>query len=46
MAVIGDKETVTGFLLAGIGEKSPDGKLSNYLIVDEGWLKRNNGEGN
>lgn len=34
MGVIGDKDTVTGFLLAGIGEKDNKGN-SNYLVVEE-----------
>lgn len=33
VAIIGDKDTVTGFLLAGIGCK--DQKGSNFLVVDE-----------
>lgn len=31
MSIIGDEETVTGFLLAGIGEKGENSK--NYFIV-------------
>ena len=34
VAVIGDKDTVTGFRLAGIGEKDQKG-LSNFLVVEE-----------
>ena len=34
VAVIGDKDTVTGFLLAGIGEKDQKGN-SNFLVVEE-----------
>lgn len=34
VGVIGDKDTVTGFLLAGIGEKDPKGD-TNYLVVEE-----------
>lgn len=34
VGVIGDKDTVTGFLLAGIGEKDQKGK-SNFLVVEE-----------
>ena len=34
VGVIGDKDTVTGFLLAGIGEKDSKGK-SNFLVVEE-----------
>lgn len=33
MGIIGDRDTVTGFLLAGIGEKTSKG--SNFLVVDE-----------
>ena len=31
ICVIGDEDTVTGFLLAGVGQK--DGKGSNFLVV-------------
>eukprot|EP00808_Paulinella_micropora_P032173 g58810.t1 len=34
IAVIGDEDTVTGFLLAGTGHRFPDGKC-NFLVVDE-----------
>ena len=34
IGLIGDKDTVTGFLLTGIGERKKDG-TTNYLIVDE-----------
>jgi V-type H+-transporting ATPase subunit F len=34
VGVIGDKDTVTGFLLAGIGQKDQKGE-TNYLVVDE-----------
>ncbi len=34
VGVIGDKDTVTGFLLAGIGEKDQKG-LANFLVVEE-----------
>lgn len=34
IAVIGDEDTVTGFVLAGIGQKSVDG--SNFLVVKGG----------
>ena len=38
IAVIGDEPTVTGFLLAGIGERhSKYG--TNFLIVDKGKVK-------
>ena len=33
IAVIGDEDTVTGFLLAGIGERNLKGQ-ENFLIVD------------
>ena len=33
IAVIGDEDTVTGFLLAGIGERNTKGE-TNFLIVD------------
>jgi len=33
MAVIGDEDTVTGFLLAGIGNRDRQNQL-NYLVVD------------
>ena len=33
VAVIGDEDTVTGFLLAGVGERSARG--TNWLIVDK-----------
>ena len=33
VGIIGDKDTVTGFLLAGIGQK--DQKGQNFLVVDE-----------
>lgn len=33
VGIIGDKDTVTGFLLAGIGCK--DQKGTNFLVVDE-----------
>ena len=33
VAVIGDEDTVTGFLLAGIGERNVKGEV-NFLIVD------------
>ena len=32
IAVIGDQDTVTGFLLAGIGQRDADGP--NFLVVD------------
>lgn len=32
IAVLGDEDTVTGFLLAGIGQR--DAKGANYLVVD------------
>mmetsp|Transcript_10768 Transcript_10768/g.28803 ORF Transcript_10768/g.28803 Transcript_10768/m.28803 type:complete len:126 (-) Transcript_10768:5584-5961(-) len=32
IAVIGDEDTVTGFLLAGVGQKDP--RRENYFIVD------------
>ena len=34
VGVIGDKDTVTGFLLAGVGERNKRGEM-NYLVVDE-----------
>ncbi|KAL7567841.1 hypothetical protein ACA910_000583 [Epithemia clementina (nom. ined.)] len=33
IAVIGDEDTVTGFLLAGVGHRNADG--SNFLIVKQ-----------
>ncbi|EEC43156.1 predicted protein [Phaeodactylum tricornutum CCAP 1055/1] len=33
IAVIGDEDTVTGFLLAGVGHRTADG--SNFLIVKQ-----------
>ena len=33
LAIIGDEDTVTGFLLAGAGHRTMEGQ--NYLIVDE-----------
>ncbi|CAF0873505.1 unnamed protein product [Rotaria sp. Silwood1] len=35
MAVIGDEDTVTGFLLGGIGELHPKTRKPNFLIVDK-----------
>mmetsp|Transcript_3121 Transcript_3121/g.7314 ORF Transcript_3121/g.7314 Transcript_3121/m.7314 type:complete len:122 (-) Transcript_3121:28-393(-) len=32
VAVIGDEDTVTGFLLAGVGHRDAEG--SNFLVVD------------
>jgi V-type H+-transporting ATPase subunit F len=32
LAIIGDEDTVTGFLLAGIGQMEPD-QTSNFLVV-------------
>ena len=32
IAVIGDEDTVTGFLLAGVGQRDAQG--SNFLVVD------------
>jgi len=34
IAVIGDEDTVTGFVLAGVGQKSVDG--CNFLVVKSG----------
>ena len=34
VAVIGDEDTVTGFLLAGIGERNSKGE-TNFLVVDD-----------
>lgn len=34
VAVIGDEDTVTGFLLAGVGERNSKGE-SNFLVVDD-----------
>ncbi len=31
IAVIGDEDTVTGFILAGVGHRTPEG--SNFLVV-------------
>lgn len=42
VAVIGDEDTVTGFLLAGIGERNSKGE-ANFLVVDES--KRKNSKG-
>ncbi len=33
IAVIGDEDTATGFLLAGVGSKEESG-TSNYFVVD------------
>ena len=33
LAVIGDEDTVTGFLLAGAGQRNA--RSCNYLVVDE-----------
>ncbi|CAF1093851.1 unnamed protein product [Adineta ricciae] len=35
LAVIGDEDTVTGFLLGGIGEHSAKTRKPNFLIVDK-----------
>ncbi|CAF1102643.1 unnamed protein product [Adineta ricciae] len=35
LAVIGDEDTVTGFLLGGIGEISAKTRKRNFLIVDK-----------
>ncbi|CAF2527635.1 unnamed protein product [Rotaria sp. Silwood2] len=35
MAVIGDEDTVTGFLLGGIGELHAKTRKPNFLIVDK-----------
>jgi len=35
MAVIGDEDTVTGFLLGGIGELNAKTRKPNFLIVDK-----------
>lgn len=34
ISVIGDEDTVTGFLLAGIGERNTKGE-TNFLVVDD-----------
>jgi V-type H+-transporting ATPase subunit F len=34
IGIIGDEETVTGFLLTGIGERNIKGE-TNFFIVDE-----------
>jgi hypothetical protein len=34
IAVIGDEDTVTGFVLAGVGQKGVDG--CNFLVVNSG----------
>ena len=34
IAVIGDEDTVTGFMLAGVGQKGVDG--CNFLVVKSG----------
>lgn len=34
VSVIGDEDTVTGFLLTGIGERNNKGE-SNFLVVDD-----------
>jgi len=34
VAVIGDEDTVTGFLLTGIGHRDKDGRV-NFLVCDE-----------
>jgi ATP synthase (F/14-kDa) subunit. len=33
IAIIGDEDTVTGFLLTGIGERNIKGE-TNFLVVD------------
>lgn len=38
ISVIGDEDTVTGFLLAGIGQKDNKG-LTNFMVVKEGVTK-------
>ncbi len=35
VSVIGDEDTVTGFLLTGIGERNIKGE-TNFLVVDSG----------
>ena len=34
ISIIGDEDTVTGFLLTGIGERNNKGE-SNFLVVDD-----------
>lgn len=34
VSIIGDEDTVTGFLLTGIGERNNKGE-SNFLVVDD-----------
>lgn len=43
ISIIGDDDTVTGFLLTGIGERNNKGE-SNFLVVDDSKceLRRNN----
>jgi V-type H+-transporting ATPase subunit F len=38
VSVIGDEDTVTGFLLTGIGERNNKGE-SNFLVVDDKTTK-------
>ena len=35
VSVIGDEDTVTGFILAGVGHRNVEGQ--NFLIVKSGW---------
>mmetsp|Transcript_9147 Transcript_9147/g.22458 ORF Transcript_9147/g.22458 Transcript_9147/m.22458 type:complete len:136 (-) Transcript_9147:334-741(-) len=39
VAVIGDEDTVTGFLLAGIGQRDPRGQ-SNFLVCDQNTTRQ------
>ncbi len=37
VSIIGDDDTVTGFLLTGIGERNNKGE-ANFLVVDDSTL--------
>jgi hypothetical protein len=39
VGVIGDEDTVTGFLLAGVGHRTQEG--ANFLVVQPGKRSRN-----
>ena len=48
ICVMGDEDTLTGFLLAGVGQR--DAKGANFLVVDasawrRAWARDGGGEG-